>query len=227
MRISILGGTGEFGEGLAIRWSRAHEVIIGSRFKEKAEKEAKEYAIKAASAYLEDMKGNIIGMENSQAASIADVIVLTIPAQYLYNFLETLKDKINKDAMIISPVVPITKKDLKFFYDPAIIKQGATSAAEEIAKILQTDKVIAALHTIPAKKIADPYHRLNYDVPFCTDNKNIIDQFVKLIKDLSIHLNPLYVGGLDLASLVESLTLTILNISINSKIWNLSIKFVE
>jgi predicted dinucleotide-binding enzyme len=48
-----------------------------------------------------------------------------------------------------------------------------------------------------------------------------------LIKDLSIHLNPLYVGGLDLASLVESLTLTILNISINSKIWNLSIKFVE
>ena len=83
------------------------------------------------------------------------------------------------------------------------------------------------MHTIPAKKLADPYHRLNYDVPFCTDNKNIVDQFVKLIKDLSIHLNPLYVGGLDLASLVESLTLTILNISINSKIWNLSIKFVE
>ena len=36
--IAILGGTGDLGTGLAIRWSKAgHRIIIGSRTLEKAE----------------------------------------------------------------------------------------------------------------------------------------------------------------------------------------------
>ena len=36
--IAILGGTGDLGTGLAIRWSRAgHKIVIGSRTLEKAE----------------------------------------------------------------------------------------------------------------------------------------------------------------------------------------------
>ena len=43
MRIAILGGTGEQGPGLALRWAKAGvEVIIGSRQKEKGEKVAAE-----------------------------------------------------------------------------------------------------------------------------------------------------------------------------------------
>ncbi len=37
--IAILGGTGDLGTGLAIRWAKAgHEIVIGSRTLEKAEK---------------------------------------------------------------------------------------------------------------------------------------------------------------------------------------------
>ena len=43
MKIAILGGTGEQGPGLALRWAKAgEEVIIGSRQKEKGEKVAVE-----------------------------------------------------------------------------------------------------------------------------------------------------------------------------------------
>jgi len=228
MKIAILGGTGDFGAGLAIRWSRKHEVIIGSRYREKAEREAKEYLVKAASAYLEDLKGIIVGMLNEEAVSKADVIVISIPAPYLYEFLTSITDKINKNATIISPVVPLSKIEKKGFkYDPNIIRKGATSAAEEIANILNTDKVISSLHTIPARKLADPYARLNYDVLYCTSNKEAEEIFLNLIKDLSIYLNPIFVGDLSFSSLIESLTATILNISLNTKKWDLSIKFVE
>ncbi|MFH1773700.1 MAG: NAD(P)-binding domain-containing protein, partial [Methanobacteriota archaeon] len=36
MKIALLGGTGDIGEGLALRWASNHEIIIGSRKKEKA-----------------------------------------------------------------------------------------------------------------------------------------------------------------------------------------------
>ena len=43
MKIAILGGTGEQGPGLALRWAMAgEEVIIGSRSQERAEKVAAE-----------------------------------------------------------------------------------------------------------------------------------------------------------------------------------------
>lgn len=226
MKISILGGTGDLGEGLAIRWARKHEVIIGSRDLERAKNVAKEYAVKAASAYLSDLKGSIIGMENSEAAREAEVIVLSIPPNFIYEFLIKNKESFNKEALIISPIVPVTKKDGKFLYDPSLIRLGARSAAEEVSKILESKKVVSSFHTIPAKKLADPYAMLKYDLLYCAEEKDAIDKFLVLVKDLDNNLNPLYVGDLELSYLIESITATILNVSLNSKKWNLSIKFV-
>ena len=36
MKISILGGTGGLGQGLALRWIQSHDIIVGSRLKQKA-----------------------------------------------------------------------------------------------------------------------------------------------------------------------------------------------
>jgi len=45
MRIALLGGTGDIGEGLALRWAHDtdHEVIIGSRDPERARDAAERY----------------------------------------------------------------------------------------------------------------------------------------------------------------------------------------
>jgi predicted dinucleotide-binding enzyme len=45
MRIALLGGTGDIGEGLALRWGRDadHELVIGSRDADKAAERARDY----------------------------------------------------------------------------------------------------------------------------------------------------------------------------------------
>ena len=66
MKISLLGGTGSFAEGLVIRWAKAgHEVIIGSRTQEKADAAAAEIGAKAKE---QGVVGNIVGLENGEAA---------------------------------------------------------------------------------------------------------------------------------------------------------------
>ncbi|MFP3190661.1 MAG: NADPH-dependent F420 reductase [Thermoproteota archaeon] len=227
MKIALLGGTGDLGTGLAIRWGRYHEVIVGSRFEEKAKADAQEYALKAASSYLEEVKGKIIGMKNEDAVKYADVIVICIPAIYINDTLNSIKNNFDPNKLVISPVVPLRKANRHFVYDPSIVTKNAKSAAEAIANILKAENIVSALHTIPANKLADPYSRLNYDVPFCASNENSKNLFVQLAKDLSPHLNCLHVGGIELSSLIESITVTIINISINTRKWNLAIKFVE
>ena len=47
MKISILGGTGGLGQGLALRWIQYHDIIVGSRLKQKADETAKHKDYKA------------------------------------------------------------------------------------------------------------------------------------------------------------------------------------
>ena len=73
MIVSILGGTGEQGPGMALRWARAGvEVIIGSRQQARAE---------AIAAELNQALGQprVKGMANPAAASAAEVVALTVP----------------------------------------------------------------------------------------------------------------------------------------------------
>jgi len=51
MKIGIIGGTGGMGKGLAIRWCKKHEVIIGSSDAERVETAANEYSGLAKVAY--------------------------------------------------------------------------------------------------------------------------------------------------------------------------------
>ncbi|HLI45791.1 MAG TPA: hypothetical protein VKU94_01195, partial [Geobacterales bacterium] len=61
---------------------------------------------------------------------------------------------------------------------------------------------------------------------YCSSDKSATDIFTNLATDLDERLNPLYVGDIELSYLLESITVTILNISLNTKRWNLSIKFI-
>ncbi len=72
--IAILGGTGQEGTGLALRWAKnGYQVIIGSRKEEKA---------LMVTSELNGILGQelIRGMENGAAAREADLNVLTVVA---------------------------------------------------------------------------------------------------------------------------------------------------
>ena len=80
MKISLLGGTGSFAEGLVIRWAKVgHEVLIGSRTQEKADVAAAEINDKAKE---QGVDGSIVGMENGEAAKASEVVVVCLPPEY-------------------------------------------------------------------------------------------------------------------------------------------------
>ena len=104
MKISLLGGTGSFAEGLVIRWAKVgHEVLIGSRTQEKADVAAAEINDKAKE---QGVDGSIVGMENGEAAKASEVVVVCLPPEYTKGTLEGIADSFT-NQVVISPVVPM------------------------------------------------------------------------------------------------------------------------
>ena len=148
MRIALLGGTGHIGEGLALRWAPKHDVMIGSRSAEKAEE---------AAAFCEELlleEGTtceLSGEENVQAIADCDVVVLALQYQYAMPTAVAIKEKLDPSAIVVSPVVPMTK-DGFLRYEPSK-KYG--SAALEIQSVLSDNEVVSAFHTTPAARLID------------------------------------------------------------------------
>ncbi len=100
--ISIIGGTGALGSGLARRWARAgYQIVIGSRTEAKA--------VEAVDQMRKDIaKGSITGALNSQAADAGDIVVMTVPFAHhqatLEDILPGLTGKILVDTTV--PLVP-------------------------------------------------------------------------------------------------------------------------
>ncbi|MBM3225709.1 MAG: NADPH-dependent F420 reductase, partial [Candidatus Tectomicrobia bacterium] len=85
MIVSILGGTGEQGPGMALRWARAGvDIIIGSRQQARAE-------TVAAELNQELGQTRIRGMANAEAAAAADVVALTVPFSAHRSTLESVQ----------------------------------------------------------------------------------------------------------------------------------------
>ena len=98
--IAILGGTGDLGTGLAIRWSKAgYKIVIGSRTLTKAQ---------AAVADLEKISPTTpaAAMENADAAAEGDIVVLTVPAEHQISTLETVKSGL-LGKILIDVTVPL------------------------------------------------------------------------------------------------------------------------
>ena len=98
--IAILGGTGDLGTGLAIRWSSAgHRIVIGSRTLPKAQK-----AVAALQEISPDTPAE--AMENADAAAAGDIVVLTVPAKHQVSTLAGVKDAL-RGKILIDVTVPL------------------------------------------------------------------------------------------------------------------------
>ena len=100
--IAILGGTGDLGTGLAIRWSKVgHKIVIGSRTLEKAQA-----AVEALQQISPETPAE--AMENGDAAKAGDIVVLTVPAEHQESTLSTVKESLIGKILIdvTVPLVP-------------------------------------------------------------------------------------------------------------------------
>ena len=122
--IAILGGTGKEGKGLAYRWAKAgYKVIIGSRTLPKAVD-----ATDDLNGMLNE-QAHIEGMENPEAARIADIVVVTVPYSAHRATLESMKDVLQGKLLVDVTVPLVPPKVSKVQMPPS---GSATQEAHEI-----------------------------------------------------------------------------------------------
>lgn len=215
MKIGIVGGTGDIGEGMAMRLSPQFDVIVGSREKEKAEATC-EFGIETLRK--RGQKCSLTGVSNQAAVDNADIVILAIPFRHLLGTLETLDGFEGK--IVISPVNPMEKRDFFTFVPPA---EG--SAALLVKRLLPpTARICTAFNTIAANRWKLLDEELNYSVPVCGDDETAKKQVMEIVNRIS-KLHAFDAGPLAASHLVESLTPLLLNIARYNKMKDVGIQF--
>lgn len=206
MKIAVLGGTGEQGPGLALRWALAGEdVIIGSRNQERAEKVAEELNGELAG------QARVRGLDNVQAAAAADVVVLTVPYSAHVATLERVRDQV-QGKILIDVSVPLDPENPRRMKMPA-----AGSATEEAQALLGAGtKVVAAFQNVAAHLLRDPRHAIDCDVLVCGDDAEARKTVMGLVTAMG--LQPYDVGTADSARVVEGLTSLLIRLNIRNKV---------
>jgi NADPH-dependent F420 reductase len=229
LKIGILGGTGNMGRGLAIRLGLKHDILIGSRSLDKAQKIAKERKDVARGFYQEEIQGSFRGVLNSTAVNEADVVIVSLPSKAIIPTLTELKEYLNPKQTIVSNVVPMVRKNKLFHYSPVEYEEksqySGKSAAEVIQEIVEPIPVVCAFQTVPAVYLNNCDSILNIDVLIASNNDDAIVLVSKLILDIP-NLRPLNVGPLDNSRFIESLTPLLLNASILNNLQTPSIRVV-
>ena len=223
MKIGIIGGTGGMGKGFALRWSKNHEVIIGSRDAERAASSATEYTNLAKEAYGE-INGKITGNDNVSVAKESQILVLSIPYDNIDAICSQILSEINDDCIVISPIVPMTKTDVGF--ECVAIKENKPFSHQTVEKHMKDKtKLVSAFHVISEKKLVNPTLSLNYDIFVAGDDKESVQVVNDLINEIE-GLRPIYLGPGALAYLVEMSTPLLLNAMIRNKMKNPGIKII-
>ena len=221
MRIALLGGTGDIGEGLALRWAyhTDHEVVIGSRDPDKARAKAEEYETELSSRGV-DRKIN--GFENAMAADRARVVVLAVPAYHVGDTVEAVADSLDDDDVLVTPATGMRRDDDGFHYN----RPGAGSVTELVASAAPDDiSVVGAFHNLAAGRLADLDADLGIDTLLVADDPDAKD-IVRLLAEGIDGLRPLDAGSLANAAEIEALTPLLINVATNNQdLHDLGVRF--
>jgi len=215
LKIGIVGGTGDIGEGMALRLSPIFDVIVGSRDTDKAEATCK---LGIETLKTRGKACSLKGVSNQEAIDAADIVVLAIPFKHLAGTLDGLHGF--EDKIVISPVNPMEKRDHFVFVPP---QEG--SAALMIKRILPPSaRICSAFNTIAANKWKALDEELLYSVPVCGDDDGAKQEVMGIVNRIS-RLQAFDAGPLAVSSMVEALTPLLLNIARYNKIRDVGIQF--
>ena len=208
-RIAIIGGTGDQGKGLALRWAKAgFTVTIGSRDSARAQAAADEFNALLGSA-------NINGVTNAEAAANAAMVVLTVPFAAQIVTLKDIVPAIQAGALVIDVTVPL---------EPAVggkptrvLGVWAGSAAEQCREYVPAHaEVVSAFHNVGADALADLTHDVDCDILVCGDKKDAKERLRPLVEAIT---GCRYVdaGLLAQSRTVEAMTALLIGINIRSQ----------
>lgn len=211
MEIALLGGTGDIGQGLALRWAQDtdHSVIIGSRDADKAEQKANEYY---SSLKETGVTPDIAGYSNETAADSAEVVVVSVPPEYAPQTVETVAPVLGEDDVLVSPAVQMSRDASGFHYDPP----ETGSVAEVIARAAPDDvPVVSAFQNLAAGALSGLEVVLEADVVVTGDDSEAKETVMALAEDID-GLRALDGGPLANTGVVESVTPLLINLAMNN-----------
>jgi len=173
--IAIIGGTGDEGLGLAMRFARAgQEIVIGSRSAERA--------AAAAEKVRQNVPGaRVDGAENPKAARRAETVIISVPFSGQRDTVTALKEVL-AGKLVVSIVVP-----MEFGQGGAravAVPEG--SAAEQTKAILgDGSRVVSAFQSLSAHELMEVEKPLDSDIIVCggtSEDRNAVMELAGLLQ---------------------------------------------
>lgn len=199
--IGIIGGTGQEGQGLALRLGLAgFQIIIGSRTIDKGNK-AVEKLLTLAPGLSICIKDNI------SVSKQADIVIISVPFEAHKDTLEPLAILL-AGKIVINVVVP-----LKFHNGiayPLHLEEG--SAAVQSQTLLPESKIVGAFHNVSSHHLMNPSHPVDCDVIVCSDDEDAKTKVCQLAEQIE-GIKAIDGGPLANAQFSEQLTALLININ--------------
>ena len=203
--ISLLGGTGDLGTGLAIRLLKAgYKVIIGSRTLEKAQQAER------------SLGKNTKGLLNKDAALKGEIVILTVPFAHQRGIVEECKTEL-KGKLFIDTTVPLMPPKV------ATVQLPSEGSAAEIAQNILGDdmKVVSAFQNISAELLQSD-KEIDCDVLVCGNKKEWRQEVIDLVNTLGM--KGWHAGMLPNSAAVEAMTSVLISINKHHAISHSGIK---
>lgn len=211
MIVSILGGTGEQGPGMALRWAKAGvAVIIGSRQLEKAQQVAAELNRELGDELIK-------GLANPDAAAASEVVALTVPFAAHNATLASVQDHL-AGKILIDVCVPLDPDNPRKMLPPEA--GSATEAAQ--AMLGESTRVVAAFQNVSAHELRHLEHAIDCDVLVCGNDREARQVVMQLVEQMGLH--AVDAGLAYQARVVEGITALLIGLNIRHKVKGSGIK---
>ena len=220
-RIAIIGGSGDQGKGLALRWAIAgFDIVIGSRAADRAESAATDIRKLAVTRSSEVA---VSGALNGDAAGSAKIVVLTVPFAAQATTLSQIRERIGAGTVVVDVTVPLAVAVGGKITQVLGVWDG--SAAEQCARILspQTElgpelriDVVSAFHNVSADLLEKLDSPVDCDVLVCGDRKAARERIRPLVEAIE-GCRFVDAGPLANSRTVEAITALLVGINIRHK----------
>jgi NADPH-dependent F420 reductase len=207
--IPVIGGTGALGAALAAHWARAGlPIVIGSRSAERAAESARKLREEVPEADVE-------GLQNEEAATRGEIVVLTVPFRAQSENLNNLRTALRPGQILVDCTVPLAAAVSGKATRSLGVWQG--SAAQQAQEMVPEGvTVIAALHTVSAPALAQAEAGEGEDVLVCGERKADKARVAELIEAIP-GLRAVNAGALEMARIAEQLTPLLISINVRYK----------
>lgn len=222
MKVGIMGGTGNIGEGLARRicLGGKYDVVIGSREAGKAE-----VAAEGVTCCLADHKCTLTtccGKTNADLLD-CDIIIMSLPFERVQATIEGIGKERFENKIIVSLINPMIRNPKEKYFLPDRPEEGSAALALQ-AMLPASAKVCTGFNNVAAGKWMELDEELDYSVVVCGDDKEAKAVVMDLVASVS-KLQPLDGGPLSVSSIIESITPLVITLALNNGLKDVGVYF--